>query len=282
MTQKASVPAVAAIGGVGGSGTRVGAALLQMLGYYIGDDLNEPLDNLWFTLIFKRRSILLESEVAFHARTSLFFSRMLGRVDVSEQQRALLLQLADEERLQHPREWLLRRVNSFMNGASTKRPEQAWGWKEPNTHIVIERMFGVDPDLQYLHFVRHPIDMALGSNQNQLQNWGPIILNRDIEIEPRLSLTYWCAAHRRILALAAQWPQSIKLVDYDALCDAPQEACAQVAAFLNVDLPQRVGDDFCARVSRGHPKGRRFAEIDPALFDARDMDYVRQLGYEIP
>jgi hypothetical protein len=54
-------PHMVAIGGVGGSGTRLGAALLQVLGYYIGDDLNESLDNLWFTLLFKRRSILLEN-----------------------------------------------------------------------------------------------------------------------------------------------------------------------------------------------------------------------------
>src|SRR5664279_1349779 len=96
----------AGIGGVGGSGTRVGAALLQMLGYYIGDDLNGPLDNLWFTLLFKHRSVLLEAEPDFRRLMSLFWSRMSGETSFSEQQRELVLKLCSENRLQHPKEWL--------------------------------------------------------------------------------------------------------------------------------------------------------------------------------
>ena len=43
-----------AIGGVGGSGTRVVAEVLKCLGFYLGSLLNSSLDNLWFTLLFKR------------------------------------------------------------------------------------------------------------------------------------------------------------------------------------------------------------------------------------
>ncbi len=42
------------IGGVGGSGTRVVAAILSTLGFHLGNDLNESMDNLWTTLLFKR------------------------------------------------------------------------------------------------------------------------------------------------------------------------------------------------------------------------------------
>ena len=42
------------IGGVGGSGTRVVAEIINLLGFYIGDDLNPAKDNLWFLLLFKR------------------------------------------------------------------------------------------------------------------------------------------------------------------------------------------------------------------------------------
>ena len=42
------------IGGVGGSGTRVVAEILDNLGFYIGNDLNPAKDNLWFLLLFKR------------------------------------------------------------------------------------------------------------------------------------------------------------------------------------------------------------------------------------
>jgi hypothetical protein len=45
------------VGGVGGSGTRLVATCLQRLGVRIGPDLNESLDNLFFTLLFKVRPL---------------------------------------------------------------------------------------------------------------------------------------------------------------------------------------------------------------------------------
>ena len=51
-----------AIGGVGGSGTRLIAQLLMELGVYMGSDRNDANDNLWFTLLFKRIEILFASD----------------------------------------------------------------------------------------------------------------------------------------------------------------------------------------------------------------------------
>lgn len=44
------------IGGVGGSGTRMVAGLLQSFDVNLGDALNESLNILWFTLLFRRPS----------------------------------------------------------------------------------------------------------------------------------------------------------------------------------------------------------------------------------
>ena len=54
------------IGGVGGSGTRLIAQCLNELGFFLGPDLNEANDNLWFTLLFKRTRILTSSEEEFN------------------------------------------------------------------------------------------------------------------------------------------------------------------------------------------------------------------------
>jgi hypothetical protein len=48
---------VSAVGGIGGSGTRLIAGLLREVGFDIGPDLNESLDNLTFTLLFKWRAM---------------------------------------------------------------------------------------------------------------------------------------------------------------------------------------------------------------------------------
>jgi hypothetical protein len=79
--------------------------------------------------------------------------------------------------------------------------------------------------------------MALSANQNQLQNWGPIFLDRDIAIEPRLSLSYWCAAHRRIMNVMRRWPERTMMIDFDALCATPDTYCLRIVRFLGVNLP---------------------------------------------
>jgi Sulfotransferase family len=270
-----------AIGGVGGSGTRVGAALLQMSGYYIGDDLNEPLDNLWFTLLFKRRSVLLESEPEFVQLVSLFRSRMSGETCLSDEQRARVLQLCRGGRLQHSQAWLVERAESFLSEASSKRAGQPWGWKEPNTHIVIDRIFQCEPELRYIHFVRHPLDMALSSNQNQLENWGPIMLNREVVIEPRQSLAYWCAAHRRVLSFFARWPARTLMVDFDALCANPGTQCAKISNFLGAELSDEVRSNFCELVGNGRQVSSRFETADLGQFDPIDLSCVAKWGYVV-
>ena len=57
VSKPSSRSSVIAVGGVGGSGTRLIAAFLDRLGIYMGDDQNESLDNLWFNLLFKQHPL---------------------------------------------------------------------------------------------------------------------------------------------------------------------------------------------------------------------------------
>jgi hypothetical protein len=267
-----------AVGGVGGGGTRVVATLLDMLGYFIGDDLNVSLDNLWFTLLFKRRSILLESDASFRELVSLFFSRMSGRLDLSDAARGRLFELAEQDRLQHPSGWLTARAASFAGGQTAKRPGQPWGWKEPNTHVVIDRIFSAHADLRYIHVVRHPLDMAISQPQNQLEFWGPVFLDRDVAVEPRQSLSYWCAVHRRALDFLRSWPERTLMIEFDALCAAPDEHAAKIAEFLGAAPSDKLLADFRAFV-RPPPSAGRFRGGDLGVYDPADLAYVAQLGY---
>jgi hypothetical protein len=269
-----------AVGGIGGSGTRIVAAFLDMLGYYLGDDLNEALDNVWFTLLFKRRSVLIDSDGEFHALASLFASRMSGITAISQADRGRVFALAECTRLQHSRDWLRERAFSFCNGRTSKHVGQPWGWKEPNTHVVIDRLCASQPELRYIHVVRHPLDMALSENQNQLRNWGPIFLSSDITVEPRSSLSYWCRAHRQVADFMRDSPGRTMVVDFDALCAAPDDCCAQIAAFVGTDLPDHARSRFRGLVRRP-PTAGRFRAADLRQFDPLDLEYVAKLGYPI-
>lgn len=265
-----------ALGGIGGSGTRLGATILQALGYFIGDDLNGPLDNLWFTLFFKRRSVLFETRAEFNALYAMFAQRMRGSFTPSDEQRKCIGKLASIERHQHPREWLAERAASFLATGDDGDGTRKFGWKEPNTHIVLDRLFDADPALRYIHFLRNPLYMAYSDNQAQLHNWGPILLDREVVVGPADSLAYWCAAHRRITGFSRFWPDSILIVDYDQLVAAPGSGLDAIMRFLRCD---RIDADFVDAFLRKRP-ARESPPVDPAHFRPEDLHYVATLGYE--
>ena len=257
-----------------------------MLGYYIGDDLNGALDNLWFTLLFKRHDALSQSDLEFEDLFALFWNRMScergsPRGALSQIKRDQIFVTAETDRAQHPRDWLLERARSFVDTAIGRDEGQPWGWKEPNTHLIIDRIFARRNEVKYIHFVRHPIDMAFSNNQNQLLNWGRILLGCDVQRTPRFSLKYWCAVHRRMLDFARIWPDRILISDFDAIIASPNSYCDEVAAFLGVEVTSNMQDAFRNLVDPDAPSRGRFNVRSIGDFDDADIAYVRECGYRL-
>jgi Sulfotransferase family len=225
--------------------------------------------------------MLLESDLEFRHFLDLFYSRMSGTTTFSEHETLLLFKLADHDRLFHPKEWLHDRASSFCNGHTSKRPDQPWAWKEPNSHIVIDRIFRLDPRLKYIHVVRHPVAMATSSNQSQLANWGPIIFDTDVAgITPRASLSFWCAAHRRITDFIERWPTRTMVADHDALCGDPNTHCSLIADFVGAELNDDIISAFNTFVRRSDDP-KRSNNGDLSIFDSRDLAYVESIGYSL-
>ena len=172
------------IGGGGGSGTRVIAEILKAHGYYIGSDLNEASDNLWFTLIFKRpawlkKEISLTSSHRLNQGMMIFEKAMLGGGKYSLDDKLFLAKAAcsisltghDHLRSGHGK-WPFYRAASILKRAHiTNNNIQPWGWKEPNSHIYIEQLGKYFPNAKYIHVMRNGLDMAFSNNQAQLYNW---------------------------------------------------------------------------------------------------------------
>lgn len=271
-----------AIGGVGGSGTRIVAAMLEKLGFFIGGDLNEANDNLWFTLFFKRSEILSASDEEFTRLVRIFISKMTNSVARDERLSRMLNALADRDRPQHTREWLNERVQSFLDRSTdTVGGTGRWGWKEPNTHIVIDRMRCCVPRLKYIHVIRNGMDMAFSANQNQLTVWGPTLLGKDFGMTPRHSLKFWCVAHRRILAVAKTMLPDFLLLNYDDMCRAPERSIAALLDFLDVKpAAQDMITDLTQLIRPPESLGRH-RHHSRQTFDAEDLAYVRDLGFEV-
>src|SRR3972149_1061765 len=198
-----------AIGGVGGSGTRVGAEILIHLGFYMGKDLNSANDNLWFTLLFKRPRWFLENSEKNE-------SQIVKGLSIFEKAMTLI---------------------------RSKKPDTSryigWGWKEPNTHIYIELLDKYFQNLKYIHLIRHGIDMAYSSNQSQVYNWGTMFgIKADDPSTPlpKLSLKYWNKANRRAMDFGYKLlRERFLVVNFDKLCTNPWCEIERLIDFLGID-----------------------------------------------
>jgi hypothetical protein len=267
------------IGGIGGSGTRMIAQIVAASGYFLGADLNEAYDNLWFTLLFKRPDVLALSAAEFHRRLAILFKAMVGVAEVTNDDREIVLELASAGSEQHDPDWLRQRAASLMARAESGSPVGPWGWKEPNSHIVLRPLSEACGKLKFIFVSRHGLDMALSSNQNQARFWGPLLLGKGFEATPRYSLRYWCEAHRRAIAAAGAIGDRFLFLRYDALCRDKHRELNRLLDFLGVG-----GRAAVARASdiiAPPPSIGRSRLVSLAEFDADDLDYVESLGFAV-
>lgn len=228
-----------AIGAIGGSGSRVLAQIIQTSGISIGSNLNGSHDNLAFTARFKTLDVLDLPEAEFFAR--------------------------------------LREFEAVSRTEMEQAGKRRWGWKEPNTHVVIDRILDAYPSMRYVHLLRNGFDMAFSGNQNQPRLWGPSYLNRPLSEPPAPAeiLAYFCEVHRRILKLALQ-PHNqnrILVVEYEALCADPKFEIIRLLDFLEL-TPEVPLDDLCKIIRKPTSIGRGLNfGLDP--FDQEDLAYIR-------
>ena len=267
-----------AIGGLGGSGTRVVADLLAQGGLFLGSELNTSLDNLWFTLLFKRTSILDASDYEIALCLNLFLRRMHGNIEFTEKELRFLQGLALSDRGEHDPEWLRERVASFLSADGDHRTVDRLGWKEPSTHIVADRLLAALPSLRFVHVIRNGLDMSFSRNQQQLAFWGPRLLGQQIVQTPWQSLQYWCAAHRRLFARLKPFEDRVLLLNYDRLCAEPQAQIEALLQFAGISSDPALKADLLTRIKPPSSMGR-FRDHRLSQFAPEDVAYVKSLGF---
>jgi hypothetical protein len=201
------------VGGLGGSGTRVVAQILQECGFYIGSFLNQQLDNLWFTFFMRRpASIRSFNSPVIIPSLKLFDAVMKSYWGKSFNARKQLYEIASEfmlynyvkrSRFRFP----LQAVRSISQHHYHSEHLQ-WGFKEPNTHLFIDSLYQIYPKMKFVLMLRHPLDMALGYNFNQLYNWYHLykLPRPNKKNERSLMLKFYEAAYSRSLQLGKALP----------------------------------------------------------------------------
>lgn len=270
------------IGGLGGSGSRLIADIMMRSGVYMGSDLNEARDNLWFTFLFKRLEIRQSTIAELQSLCAIFTQLMLSRLPLTPAQLSCLEHLADSGHVIYSADWLDNRLASMRE--SLKKPPDniaVWGWKEPNTHILLPRLLPHFSGMKYIHVVRNGLDMAFSRNQNQFRLWGPSILPEDEQsLCPRNALKFWCATQRNFIAIQQEMPQQTFQVNFDRLCENPWPELVRLLEFSGLQvsletmkelslLPQRPEDDH------------RYKQHDLGQLDPIDVQFVESLGFPV-
>ena len=279
--QNGAREAPVAVGGVGGSGTRVVASILTQLGFYLGGDLNDSLDNLWFTLLFKRSSALDCPAAEFEDLLRIFQHVMSGGGELSPADVQTVIAASISPRPQHGPEWLSQRADSLLR--ECRRPRSLvsrWAWKEPNTHVLLPRLTQFVPQLRYVHVARNGLDMAYSANQNQLHFWGAQVLDGiAAPAGPSRSLKFWVAAERSALQAAAGMKERFLLVNYDRLCANPRTGLAPLLEFFGVEASAERLEAATSLIRAPGTIGR-FKQFPRENFDAQDVAFVRDCGFD--
>ena len=274
------------VGGVGGSGTRVIAQLLQSLNFDMGSDLNESLDDLGFTALFKRPSLWpLQHHLPQLNEALDVYLASRGHKSTSwtsqAHQHARATELLESTRQEG--EWIetgnLSDRKQFL--ATCDQPKPLWGWKEPNAHIVLPYLMAAMPNMKYIHVTRHGLDMAHSSNQTQMRIWGPRLLERAVDLKTTEdSLAFWCHSHMRVLDLRERFSNRLLVFPFETLFSTVDSTLTQLCSFLGSSESLDSAKLAASGLRRPQSLGR-YLHHPPISLSSAEREILRQLNYTI-
>lgn len=278
-----------AMGGVGGSGTRVLGQILAETGCYTGDAVNPAQDSLWFTALLCRMDWFdrFPPDAAIEAAIDLFLRAMTtGLDDAPEADDEAQLQAISRDAAGREHPLLRHRLEGTLSslrlsrGANPSRHPR-WGWKEPNTQVFLPWLARAIPDLRYVQVVRSGLDMAFSQNQNQVRNWGRSRFGLDLgtrqdRIAPALVLDYWIVSNRDAVTQGrTHLKDRFFLLNYDELCDTPKPVLERLFDFLAITADASGFADRIAPRSRNRHEGE-----DLSIFSRAQLQAVAEIEAE--
>jgi hypothetical protein len=253
--------------------------IFRKMGFHIGSDLNKALDNLWFSFLFRHPQIL-RYELPDVSALWRIFQNATCHHELTDAQYVILNNLT-RNRDAWSTSWLKNRVDNII--ASSKIREtgpRRIVWKEPNTHIILDRLYEILPDLKYIHVVRNGLDMAFSNNQHQMRNWGKELFKLDDIDKPEVSLKFWCLAQKRVIRITRKRPEQFLMVKYEDLCFSTRSTVQNIFSFIDHQFDN--DDDFhdykFIKPSQGIGRFRGFPGYP---FSKEDVEYVRSLGFPV-
>lgn len=191
------------IGGVGGSGTRLVAQLLQNLGIFIGISRNNTEDAIPFIPVYEQHI------------NSYLSEKLCEKSFIND------LKLAIEQHVD-----LSENIHQ-------------WAWKNPRSIYLLPLFEQLFKNMRYIHVIRDGIAMSTSLNQQQLAKHGDLVIPDDTQNLPEheKSLLLWSIVNSAAADFGEQNLGSRYLrIKYEDACHSPLAVIQKIAEFLAIPL----------------------------------------------
>lgn len=263
---------------LGGSGTRMIAAVLAAHGLYMGECFNPALDNLWLHFLLFNRDPFGSSE-ELRPIIKLFAHRMRSPKNWDDD--AVAAVLRQRQRLVQAgidfdaNQNLARGCDSLLTRPDTTAldPRGPWGFKYPPGYLYAPYLFDAFPGARMVFLVRHPLDMAFSSNLNQLRRFGHW-LGSEVALAPRWQLKLWLKAYDHVASLSRRY--AVRCVRFEDLVSRPVDTFSDLFEFLGLNLDPNTLEVVHPQKSTGRYRTHSLSELD-----RQDLNRVKSLGFRI-
>lgn len=266
------------VGGLGGSGTRVVAEILSRAGIFMGNVLNKANDNLKFTLLLKKPEWFAQSSEEEQKERIYLFERW-SKNQLSLSDRATILQLLASKKdtdnanlFKGNRVKLLRRL--FDSGSAER-----WGWKEPNSHLYLDRFMEVYPEVKYIHVARNGFDMAYSRNKQQLYNWHRFfeLEKPNVSNDVHLQLEYWLRSQERIVEIGKK-SNAVLILDFEDFCKNPGIHVPKILSFVGASVSADLMNELIG-LPRVPATTNRYKSFSKSDFTESQLERMEVSGY---
>jgi len=176
-------------------------------------------------------------------------------------------------------------VADYLAGRSRPLAVKAapWGWKEPNSHLVLPELIECFPGLRYVHLVRHPLDMALSSNTTQLQTWGPhfgLAIPENATDLPNAQLRWWIETTKMAIESGRALGKRFRMLSFDDVCSDPRPSVKSLAAWCEIEADPATIEHAASAIQTPATAGRG-QQQDNSILDPALLKEVRNLGFPL-
>jgi len=294
MNQHWKTKAPVIIGGIGGSGTRVVAEILSTFGIFMGNDLNGAQDNVLHTLLFKRPAWFIKNHhnsqqlaigLSLFKKLTLKNERLtLSEISFLIRATASMTCFGHNHKKNGTGRWAIERLINALSTTRSKQEYIGWGWKEPNSHLLLNEFPKNFSHFKYIHTTRHGLDMAFSKNQQQLYNWAELYNIKcpsSLKEEPQSSLKYWLRVHEKIIKTSHSLSdEQFLLLNFDALCSNPEAEILKLIKFLNIEV-ETTSLQQAIRLPKRPASTGRFLNENLNNFDSSDLDSLSKFGFPL-